>query len=230
MSSSEPPGHVAPALPPTGEQEIPDVIPLQLYSPINWLLILCSVALTVRTNFGQEEERVFPWLISLAPANSPARLAEVFHGEVWRLLTPAFLHGSVMHLGFNMLNLMTLGNLLERRIRSWHYLTLVLSVALGSTLGEYFISGSQLFGGMSGVVYGLFGYIWLRSRSDRTFGLEIPAPFIVMALAWLLLCFTGLFGPIANAAHVVGLLLGALWGILDGRGSTRQTSPNVVPS
>ena len=135
-----------------------------------------------------------------------------------------------MHLGFNMLNLMTLGNLLERRIRSWHYLTLALSVGLGSNLGQYFISGSQLFGGMSGVVYGLFGYIWLRSRHDKTFGLEIPSPFIVMALGWLVLCFTGKFGPIANAAHVVGLVLGALWGMADGAGAPRHLPPEIAPN
>ena len=135
-----------------------------------------------------------------------------------------------MHPGFNMLDMMTLGNPPERRIRSWHYLTPVLSVAPGSNLSECLIFASWLFGGMSGVVYGLFGYIWRRSRSDRTFGLKIPAPFIVMALAWLVLCFTGRFEPIASAAHMVGLLLGAMWGLLDGRIISRQFPSRIVPS
>ena len=197
-------------------------IPLQRYSPVNLLLIVGSVALTLWTNFGQNLERLLPWLISNVPANAPDRLIEVRHGEIWRLLTPAFLHFSVAHIGFNMVNMVSLGNLLERRIRSPRYLLLTVGIAVCSDLGQYFVTNSPLFGGMSGVVYGIFGYIWLRGRNDRTFGLTIPPQFIVLALGWLVLCFTPVIPQVANAAHPVGLIFGALWGFTDGRPAMRR--------
>ena len=204
-------------------------VPLQPYSPVNLALIIGSVALTIWTQFGQDTARLLPWIISLAPANQPGRLLEVQHGEVWRLFTPAFLHFSITHLGFNMLNMVTLGNLLERRIRSAHYLLVTGSIILASDVGQYFISSNPFFGGMSGVVYGLLGYIWLRGRSDVTFGLAIPGQFIVLALVWYVLCFTSVFGPIANGAHTVGLVLGGLWGIVDGRAAMRTLRAGGFP-
>ena len=205
-------------------------IPLQRYSPVNVALIVGSVALTIWTQFGQDMARLLPWIISLVPANQANRLTEVQHGQVWRLFTPAFLHFSITHLGFNMLNLVTLGNLLERRIRSPHYLLVTGSIILASDLGQYFISSNPFFGGMSGVVYGLLGYIWLRGRNDVTFGLAIPQQFIILALVWYVLCFTTVFGPIANGAHTVGLVLGALWGVMDGRSAMRQLRAGTFPS
>ncbi len=211
--------------PPAADDAEETTIPLQRRSPVNVCLVVGSILLTFWTAFGENDERLAPWLISLAPANVPARLWEVRHGEVWRLLTPAFLHFSMPHLGFNLLNLMTLGGILERRLGSRHYLLLTLGIALCSNLGQYFISGHMGFGGMSGVVYGLIGYLWLRGRTDRTFGLELPLEALIIALIWFVMCFTGWLGPIANAAHSAGLILGALWGYVDGRAATRRLPP-----
>lgn len=202
----------------------------QRNSPVNLLLIVGSVALTLWTNFGAESERLLPWLISIMPANSPGWLIEVRHGEIWRLLTPAFLHFSVAHLGFNMINMVSLGNLLERRLQSGRYLLLTLGVAFFSNLGQYFFSRNPFFGGMSGVVYGLIGYIWLRGRNDDTFGLAIPGRFVVLALVWYVLCFTRVFGHVANGAHTVGLVLGSVWGIVDGRRTMRRVRAGLLPA
>lgn len=221
---SEETTHPAPA-PPADGSLLPPEIFIQKNSPVNVTLIVLSVLVTVWTNFGEDEARVLPWLISLVPAELPERLAEVRHGEVWRLLTPVFLHGSVAHLGFNMLGMATLGGVLERYIGSRAYLFGTLLIALGSNLGEYFVSGHGYFGGMSGVVYGLFGYVWLRAWVDRTFELSVPRQGIVLSLAWFALCFTGVFGPIANAAHTFGLVLGGLWGVAVGRAAMRHALP-----
>ena len=74
------------------------------------------------------------------------------------------------HIGFNMLNLMGLGNMLERRLNSWNYLWLVLGLAVASNLAQYFVNGSFLpSGACRASVYGLLGYIWLRGKFDRDF-------------------------------------------------------------
>ena len=190
---------------------------VQRTSPVNWFLIAGSVALYVWSSQGENVERLLPWFISLMDAHSAQPLLEVRHGEVWRLFTPAFIHFGIAHIGFNMLNLVGLGNILERRLTSWHYLLLVACLAVASNLAQYFINGSFLFGGMSGVIYGLLGYIWLRGRFDLTFGLAIPQQMIVIALIWFVACVLGVIPHVANSAHGAGLVLGALWGVADGR-------------
>ncbi len=189
---------------------------LQRSSPVNWFLIAGSVLLYLWSEQGENLERLLPWFISISDARV-APLLEVRHGEVWRLFTPAFIHFGIAHLGFNMLNLVGLGNVLERRLRSWHYLLLVVSLAVFSNLTQYFVTGNWAFGGMSGVIYGLIGYIWLRGRFDLTFGLGIPQQMIVIALVWFVACVVGFIPHVANSAHGAGLVLGAIWGVLDGR-------------
>jgi GlpG protein len=84
-------------------------------------------------------------------------------------------------------------------------------IALLSNLAQYAYSGTG-FGGMSGVDFGLFGYAWMKSEFDPEAGILMPQSSVAMMLFWLILCMTGLAGPIANAAHFVGLIVGILLG------------------
>ena len=103
------------------------------------------------------------------------------------------------------------------RLNSWNYLFLVAGLAAAGNLAQYFVNDSFLFGGMSGVIYGLLGYIWLRGRFDITFGLAIPQQTIVLALIWFVACVVGFIPHVANSAHGAGLVVGAIWGVADGR-------------
>ena len=133
-------------------------------------------------------------------------------GQLWRVLTPAFLHFGVMHIVFNSLWLWELGGMIERRQGRVRILGLFALIAAGSNIAQAMMSVS-LFGGMSGVIYGLLGYIviWNRLRPSQAF-LLVKGVAIVM-LVWLLLCIAGFtellgVGSVANTAHVSGLLLG----------------------
>src|SRR5690606_15962661 len=64
------------------------------------------------------------------------------------------------------------------------------------------------FLGMSGVVFGLFGFVWMRSRFVPRSQFLMPRDLVVWMLGWLVICTTGFVGPIANVAHGVGLLVG----------------------
>lgn len=213
-----------PATPPPPPREVPLA---QRSSPVNTALVIGSVLLTLWTDFGAEPDRVAPWLISLWPAHSPAWLLEVRHGQVWRLFTPVFLHFSWVHLGMNLLGTFSLTRLLERCLGSRAFLAGAAGLALGSNAAQYFLWGEPGFGGLSGVLYGFFGYVWLRAYADREFPLEISRDSLFVALAWYALCFTGKLGDIANTAHTAGLLLGAAWGWWDGRLATRRLPPPV---
>ena len=184
---------------------------------VNWLLIAGSVLVTLYSSLGEDQAKLLPLLISLYPATSPDRLIEVRHGEIWRLFTPAFIHFGIPHLGFNMLGLKNVGDLMERVHGSRFYLFLTAVLALCSNLGQYSIYGSPGFGGMSGVLYGLFGYLWLRSLADPAYPLRLTQQTVVISLVWFVACFTGILGPIANGAHSIGLVIGALWGLVAAR-------------
>lgn len=138
-------------------------------------------------------------------------LVDVKKGQLWRLVTPMFLHFGVIHLAFNMMWLWQFGVVLEMRFRSMRFLALVLAVAAISNIAEGFWSGTN-FGGMSGVNYGLFGFILLRSKLHPTPEFAMNRQTVVLMLVWLVVCFTGAVGAIANAAHLMGFLSGAAIG------------------
>ena len=137
-------------------------------------------------------------------------LPEVYRGEVWRLITPIFLHFGIIHLFFNMMWLRSLGGAVET-IDGWIVLILqVLVFGVAGNLAQLLWSG-PLFGGMSGVVYGLFGYIWIRGKYDPASRLVLDRNTVIMMVVWFFLCLTGLMGPIANMAHAAGLVSGIAW-------------------
>ena len=144
----------------------------------------------------------------------------VGHGQVWRLVTPMLLHFGWMHFIFNLYWLYFLGVGMEGRLGTGRFLGFILLAAVLSNLGQYLLSGPN-FGGMSGVNYGLFGYLWIRGNRDPSFGLQLDQGTITMLLIWFVICFTGLVGPIANTAHTLGLVVGVAAGWLAAQRAMR---------
>jgi len=139
---------------------------------------------------------------------------DIMAGQVWRLFTPALLHGGLLHLIFNMWWMYDLGTLIERRIGSIRFLLLVLGTGVASSMAQFLAVGPN-FVGMSGVVYGLFGYAWVRGRLDPTCGLYLRPDVAFWMIGWLVVCGAGLVGPVANWAHGGGLVAGAVLGYLS---------------
>jgi GlpG protein len=138
-------------------------------------------------------------------------LPEVRHGEVWRLITPIFIHMGLPHLLFNMLWLKGLGSMIEARQGTFKLLLVVLVIGVGSNLGQDLVGGPA-FGGMSGVLYGLFGFIWMRGKLDPASGLRLNQADVVMMVGWFFLCLFHIIPHVANGAHGVGLAMGMIWG------------------
>jgi GlpG protein len=168
------------------------------------LLIAISVGVALLTWFSSGLHVAAALVLSLP---------EVMRGQVWRLITPIFLHGGVLHLLFNMLWLFDLGSMVEGRQSSRHLVVLVVVIAVLSNLGEYAVTGPG-FGGMSGVVYGLLGYVWMKGKFDPASGFFLHPYTVGMMLIWFFVCLFGLMGNVANMAHGVGLAVGILWGFL----------------
>ena len=97
----------------------------------------------------------------------------------------------------------------------------VILVNNASLAGHCHLDDDVIIGGLSGVLYGLLGHCWIYQRLAPNAAYRLPPGVLVMMLAWLLICMTGIFellqfGAIANAAHVGGLLTGCLTGLLGG--------------
>ncbi len=136
-------------------------------------------------------------------------LWEVQHGQIWRLITPIFVHFGLLHILFDMWWLYDLGRAVESRKGHWKLLGIVLLCGVVGNLGQYLWSGAD-FGGMSGVVYGLLGYLWIKGRLQPHEQLGVQPVIVWFMLGWLVLCMTGMIGPIANGAHLMGLITGVL--------------------
>lgn len=142
-------------------------------------------------------------------------LAQFTDWQAWRYVTPAFIHFSVLHLVFNLLWWWYLGGQIEQRLGSGKLFILLIVGAALPNIAEFFVSGPR-FGGLSGVVYALLGYSWLRARLQPDCGLAMPPALMGFMLVWLVLGFLDMLGtPTANMAHLVGLLVGLAQGWLD---------------
>ena len=199
--------------------------------PLTITLITISVLVTLTSSFGQADSAITQAL-SIAPFGTEqhpmewAGLSTIASGQVWRLVTPIFLHFNVLHLLFNCLMLLQLGGPVESLRGTTRYLMLVLALAVFSNLSEYYLHWNinaspplifderARFGGLSGVIYGLFGYIWMKSRYDPTTPFRIRSDTVVILLGWFVLCFLNVIPKVANIAHAAGLVLGMVVGVL----------------
>ncbi len=187
---------------------------------VTYLLVGLSVLATVGTWFG-ENGPVFELLLI---STRWSGLAEIHDGQLWRLITPAFVHLSLMHIVFNMLWLWDLGGKIEQGLGRIMLLIFFLVTASMSNLAQFTVSG-PLFGGMSGVVYGLLGFVWMHSRYNPFFFYYLHRPVVWMMLIWYVVCFTGLVGNIANTAHTTGLVIGIVWGYVHATLMRRRLHP-----
>jgi membrane associated rhomboid family serine protease len=149
--------------------------------------------------------------------------------QPWRLLTACLLHAGqlrspdfavgLMHLGFNLYWLWTLGAVIEEGFGHLRTAILVVLSAVAGSALEYGFAGSAV--GLSGVVYGLAGFAWILERRVPKYGGIMDPGRLRILLGWLVLCIGLTIGgvlPVANFAHVGGLVVGVLMalGTLEG--------------
>jgi membrane associated rhomboid family serine protease len=177
-------------------------------APVTLVLILVSVIFSLLSSLGGKPEILAPFLFSEYLGSG---FTEILHGEFWRLLTPIFIHFGLIHILFNMMWLYDLGTIIELKQGSPRFGLLVGIMGVLSNLGQYLWDG-PLFGGMSGVVYGLLAYIWVQSKLNPRFNLVLHNYVVYMMLGWFVACWVGLIPNVANMGHTVGLVSGLLLG------------------
>ena len=184
---------------------------------------LFSISFVNRQDSNLDEgapEQVVRWLSFANPtAHIGKPQAQIPWMEPWRMVTPIFLHFGVMHLVFNMLMLISMGSRVERAIGPYRYAALVLALAIFSNLAQGLMVAHHNFGGMSGVVYGIFGFIWVQMSRAPSRGLAVDGLTSFIMMAWFFAGFSSQFNmggaAVANHAHagglLMGLLIGAVW-------------------
>lgn len=200
-----------------------------VFTPVvTWAILAITIAVTAWTFFAPTDD-----LLDLLLLDKQL----VREGEWWRLLTVALVHGSPIHLAFNMYALYIVGPIVEALYGRVLYVAFYLLAAAGGSVGSYlFVENPSV--GASGAVFGLFGLLLLSNVVHRP-ALGRQAQALTMQIGFLIVLnlaigfgigggFLG--GRIDNAAHVGGLLAGAWLGLaVAPRGATRRiASGNVV--
>lgn len=205
------------------------LVAMLLRSPMTLALMLASLCF-FPVSFGVEEGDL-GYLLSRMTFPAIERQGDLVYfiglegtfatGQYWRIFSPMFIHFGVLHLVFNILWVWEIGRRIEFVNGSASMLGIVLSTSAVSTLLQFFLFGPGLFGGMSGVVFGLLGHSFVFSHlvPERTMG--VSKAIYVFMLVYLLLGFTGVLdllgmGSLANGAHLGGLLGGLCTGAMAG--------------
>ncbi|MCA9600411.1 MAG: rhomboid family intramembrane serine protease [Myxococcales bacterium] len=195
-------------------------------APVTWTLIGVSVLVYVFIEFFHQEALRGALLYARNPTlamHLGLGIPQAVDGQWWRIVTPIFLHASpgpngvgILHILFNMWWLKDLGPIVERVHGKFYLVALVLVSAAVSNSVQYVWDG-PFFVGMSGVVYALFGFIWIRGKFDPRVPYRVPQSLAGWMMIWFILCWLGFVGNVANMVHAGGLVVGAVWGFVSAR-------------
>ncbi len=179
-------------------------------SPVTFSFIALSCFFSVITWFGDIHSVLF-WLVFDQTL--------ILDGQIWRAITPIFLHFPAMgiifaHLAFNMIWLYEFGTRIERADSSLFLGVLIVVSGLLSNIAQAQFS-IGIFGGMSGVVYALLGYLFIRPRVVPCYPVRIPDNMAYFLIGFMVLAGVGLFGSgIANVAHFAGFFCGIIFAVI----------------
>jgi membrane associated rhomboid family serine protease len=150
----------------------------------------------------------------------------VANGDWWRLVTAGFLHGGLLHIGFNMYILWFLGNLLEPALGPVRFAALYFASLLAGSFGALLFSPEALTVGASGAVFGLMGATFVMQRArgiDPMAGGIGPMILLNLVIGFL----PGL--NISIGGHVGGLIGGALAGWIIDQLQSRRVGGVMAP-
>jgi len=165
--------------------------PVVTYTVIGINLAIFAIQLLVGINELAVDYGMWPYGIAI-------------EGEWWRLISSAFLHGSFLHVAFNMYVLFVLGPALERILGHVRFTVLYLVAALGGSVASYAFSDIRTVSvGASGAIFGLMGALIVAGRRLKTdirqvvilLGINVVIGFLAPGIDW--------------RAHLGGLVVGA---------------------
>jgi membrane associated rhomboid family serine protease len=131
--------------------------------------------------------------------------AEIRRGQLWRFATSVLPHLDILHLAFNLYWLWALGTTVERVYG--HFRTVLVLLLFATGAGSLDFAFAQGGVGLSGVGYGLFGFLYVLSQHDERFKESLDKRTINLFVGWFFLCIltTAIhLLNVANVAHAAG--------------------------
>ena len=135
----------------------------------------------------------------------------ILSGQFWRLITPVFLHGSILHIGFNMYALYIFGPGLEHYYGHWRYVALYFLAGFAGNVFSFMFTSSPSLGA-STAIFGLIGAqgVFLYRNRELLGGIAQRALINILMIAAVNFVI-GLSPGIDNWGHLGGLIGGALF-------------------
>ena len=169
------------------------------------LIVLATIVISWQTNFGRNAhlaDYLYSWNL-------------IKTGELWRLVTPIFLHfrifGSVwFHIVFNLAIWVMYAGAVEYYEGKKKIFIFTLLASVISNSAQFYFSGGN-FGGLSGVNFALIGYLFVQGRRNLFYAPVMRKESFYFFVIFMIFCWTGIFGAVANWAHLAGLLFGMLF-------------------
>ena len=140
----------------------------------------------------------------------------ILAGQVWRFFTPMLLHGSIMHIGFNMYALYVIGSSLERQYGHWRFLLLYLIGGFTGNVLSFMLSPNPSIGASTAV----FGLVAAEAvfifKNRNLFGTRARGMLMNLGLVILVNLVLGLSPGIDNWGHLGGLAGGFIFAWVAG--------------
>lgn len=196
--------------PPSDFETQPRLVTIEPRDPVTPLVTYVLMAVTILIYVAQFASEVI--LGTDVPALLGMKVNElILAGQWWRFITPMFLHGSLLHIGFNMYALLSFGSGLEREYGHWRYLGLYLAGSFAGNVVSFLLSPNPSLGA-STAIFGLLGAeaVFLYRNRELFGGRARAALQSVLTIAGINLLI-GLSPGIDNWGHMGGLLGGLMF-------------------
>jgi len=203
MSQNVPPQYPPAAAPPQSVMvKIPQGTPLVTYTLLGLSVVIFALQWLTESMLGFDY-----------PAALGVKANElIIQGQLWRLFTPMFLHGGILHIALNMYALLAFGPQLERYYGHGRYLALYLVSGFAGNVASFLFSAAPSLGA-STAIFGLLGAeaIFLY-RNRKLFGASAQRALTNLIVVAVINLVYGMMGSgIDNWGHIGGLLGGVLF-------------------
>src|SRR3989338_3448675 len=151
------------------------------------------------------------------------------YSQIWRFLTAIFLHGSLIHLVYNIFALVLFGSIVERLAGGKKFLIIFFASGIFANIVSAMFYPSSL--GASGAIFGIIGALVLIRPGMTVWAFGLPMPMILAGILWATGDLLGAYGYLAgnpidntgNIAHIAGMFIGIIFGFF-----LREKRTNVV--
>ena len=154
--------------------------------------------------------------------------------EVWRLVTAIFLHGSVIHLVYNLFALLLFGSIAERLAGGKKFLIVFFASGILANLVAVNFYSSSL--GASGAIFGIIGLIVVMRPTMAVWAYGLPMPMFIAGILWVVGDLIGVYGfavgnPIdntGNIVHLIGMAIGLIFGMIYRNWTRREREQKII--